>query len=165
MIVHLNFIHEKHSTAKTINTVCKQSFSIQKKQSRKTQSLWRHKPFSIKVSEVQSPMVLLHEELGHVVVISAVQARLGKCLAHSHVGFFQHGVAFPWVQKHGCLPKVVQLVQCGRSVPDVLSYTIRCIGNQGPPHKDSINCLSKFHCCLLWQKDHVFVLMQYPLGR
>ena len=51
----------------------------------------------IPVDEVQCPIAVLHESLRHEEVIGAVQARLGKCLANTHVGFFNHCIALPVV--------------------------------------------------------------------
>ena len=135
--------------------VCKQCFSIQKeaiqKQHHITSSRWLEF-VTINIEEVESPLILLHESFGHVVIISGVQARFGQCFTNTHVGFLHHCVALPWVKKHGFLPKVVQVVQCCWSVPYVETFLIRLFGNQGPHQKDFVYSLGKSICWLLWQK-------------
>ena len=78
---------------------------------------------------------------GHTHIICGVQARLGKCLADSHVCLLHHGVASPWVEIHCVLTKVVQVVELGWSAPYVQTFAVWIICHHWPHEANGLYAL------------------------
>ena len=79
---------------------------------------------TMNIHEVQCPKIFVHEGFGHHHIICGMQARLCQGLAHTHVGFLHHGVAPPWIGKHGFLSNVVQVVQFGWGAPYIQTFFV-----------------------------------------
>ena len=79
---------------------------------------------------MEGPKIFVHEGPWHTQISCGVHAKLGKCLAHPHVGLLHHGVAFPWVTVDGLLTKVVEVVECFGRAPYVHTQIISMAGNQ-----------------------------------